>query len=69
MPIGAITDEQLVARAMKNAKPHSNGESPRWAAVMDTFALGSTYAYQLCEQHGLDPEEKVSGPHCDACYP
>lgn len=69
MPIREITDEQLVKRAMMNARPHSNGEAQRWVAVMDTFGLGSTYAWELCQAHNLNPEDKVSGGHCDSCNP
>jgi hypothetical protein len=29
---------------------------PLWVCVMDTFGLGSTFAHQLCREHGFDPE-------------
>jgi len=61
--------ESMVERAVRNARPHKCGPSPRWVAVMDTFALGSTFAYELCRIHGLDPEEEVIGPRCLACEP
>lgn len=67
MPIREITDEQLVKRAMMNARPRKLGDSPRWVAVMDTFALGSGYAWEICKIHGLEPEEIVSGPCCETC--
>jgi hypothetical protein len=61
--------ESMVERAVRNARPHKCGSSPRWVAVVDTFALGSTFAYELCRNHGLDPDEEVSGPRCLACDP
>lgn len=63
------TPDQLVERAVKNARSHDCGESPRWVAVMDTFALGSTSAHEMCRAHGLDPDEKVPGPRCISCNP
>lgn len=69
LTVASISAEALVKRAVMNAKPKTCGDSPRWVAVMDTFALGSTYATQLCRAHGLDPEAMVSGPKCVACNP
>ena len=69
MPIREITDEQLVKRAVRNARARDTGDSPRWVAVMDTFGLGSTYAHELCTAHGLNPDEKVNGPTCKGCNP
>jgi hypothetical protein len=67
--VAEISAEDLVKRAVRNAHPHRCGEAARWVAVMDTFALGSTFAYQLCRMHGLDPEEMVRGARCVACEP
>lgn len=67
--VAEISAEDLVKRAVRNARPHRSGAAPRWVAVMDAFAIGSTCAYQLCRLHGLDPEEKVSGARCVACEP
>ncbi len=53
-----ISDEELLRRAVRGARPRFKG-SPRWAAVMDTFALGSTYAQQLCRRFSVDPDETV----------
>jgi hypothetical protein len=69
MPIHDYTDDQLVRRALMNAKPRRNGEAPRWVAVMDTFGLGSTYASDLCLAYKLDPDEIVNGVTCKACNP
>lgn len=69
MPVTDYSQESLVDRAVRNAKPHTAGEAPRWVAVGDVFALGSTYARELCRIHGLDPDEKVTGVHCLSCNP
>jgi len=61
--------EELVCRAMRNARPRRYGNSPRWVAVMDTFGTGSTVARNLCLEHRLDPDEEVKGVRCIACEP
>ncbi len=54
------SDEELVRRAiMSSGRPSPRGNHYRWKAVMDTFGLGSTYAWQLCVRFGFDPDEKV----------
>jgi hypothetical protein len=57
----SISDADLIKRAVKSARPRNRYEAPRWAAVMDAFGLGSTFAWQLCERFGLDPDEPVKG--------
>ena len=52
---------------MMNAHPWQFGDWPRWCAVMDVFALGKNYARELCESHGLDPDEIVMGLRCETC--
>jgi hypothetical protein len=69
MPVTDYSQESLVERAVRNARPRECGEVPRWAAVSDAFGLGSTYSIELCRIHGLDPDEKVSGPTCRSCNP
>ena len=64
-----LTFATLVERAIRNAKPRLNGESPRWVAVMDTFATGSTLAKELCKTYDLDPDEMVPGVRCIGCDP
>jgi hypothetical protein len=57
-----IPDEKLLERAVHTARHRGyrkGTKHPRWAAVADAFALGSTYAAQLCRRFGLDPEEMV----------
>ena len=69
MPVTDYADHDLVARAVRGARPHKYGPAPRWVAVMYTFGLGSTYAHDLCRLHGLDPDEVVDGVRCLACEP
>lgn len=58
--VASIPDEELLRRAVTNARSvRSRGYQPRWTAVMDTFGLGSTYAWQLCKRFELNPDEKV----------
>jgi hypothetical protein len=62
MSVRDIPDEKLVERAVRSARDRScrKGEKhPRWVAVMDAFALGSTFAHELCRRFGLDPDEQV----------
>lgn len=63
-----LTAEQLVERALRNARPRAVGGSEvRWSAVADAFGLGSTYATELCKKFGLNPDEQVNGPSCSSC--
>lgn len=58
-----IPDRELLGRAVKSARSrvcHKGEEHMRWVAVMDCFAVGSTYARDLCRAFGLDPDEQVS---------
>lgn len=58
MSVCEIPDEELLRRAVTNARKGREYQ-PRWVAVMDSFMLGSTYAWQLCNRFGLDPDERV----------
>jgi len=54
--------DSLLRRAARSARSsrYRKGQAhPRWVAVMDTFALGSTYAHELCRWADLDPDEQV----------
>lgn len=54
--------EELVRRATGSARSRNlrkGMKHPRWVAVMDAFALGSTYAHDLCRRFNLDPDELV----------
>lgn len=60
--VSNIADDELLRRAVANARSrdHRKGVKHwRWVAVMDAFALGSTYSHQLCRRFGLDPDEMV----------
>ena len=60
--VRSISDEELLNRAVRNARSRDcrKGERhPRWVAVVDAFALGSSFASQLCRRFGLDPDEMV----------
>lgn len=57
----------MVERAVRNAHPREAGKHPRWRAVMEVFAYGSTTSQQLCIHFGLDPHELLDGPKCEAC--
>jgi hypothetical protein len=60
--VSDIGDADLLHRAVKNARAnyHKGRKHPRWVAVRDTFAIGSTSAHELCRRFGLDPDELVS---------
>jgi hypothetical protein len=56
-------DAALLERAVRNGRGRGQKRGqryPRWSLVADTFALGSTYAIQLCRRFGLDPDELVT---------
>lgn len=61
MSVTDYSDRDLVARAVRGARPRRAGAAPRWVGVKETFGLGSTYAHELCRLHGLDPHEEVAG--------
>lgn len=56
--VASIPDDMLLQRAMLNIRP-AQRKTARWALVMDTFALGSTFAHQLCHRFGLDPDDEL----------
>jgi hypothetical protein len=56
--VNDIPDEQLLGRAVRNARPR-RGRVPRWSAVSDLFALGSTFSMQLCRRYGVDPDQQI----------
>lgn len=62
--VGDYSMENMIERAVKNARPKCYGKSPRWVGVMDTFHYGSTTSAQLCAHFGLDPWQEIEG-----CYP
>ena len=68
MPEG-YTFPNLTERAVRNAISHTAGPSPRWVAVGDTFAVGSTVAIEICRVYGFDPDESIRGVTCISCNP
>lgn len=52
--VNDIPDAELLRRAVGSAEKRGKRKV---VAVMDMFALGSTYAYQLCRRYGVDPDE------------
>lgn len=61
--VADLSDETLLRRAVATARDRDARKGqrhPRWVAVADTFALGSTYAHQLCRRFGFNPDEEVS---------
>lgn len=58
--VSDIPDTELLRRAVAGAlNRRTRGAHTRLEAVMDAFALGSTYARQLCARFGFDPDEMV----------
>lgn len=60
--VASIPDEKLLERAVRGCRSRVQDrrcKHSRWVHVADTFALGSTFARQLCERFGLDPDEAV----------
>lgn len=57
--VADIPDHELLRRAVLSFTPVKTGGRPRWSAVMRRFQLGSTYANQLCERFGVDPDTMV----------
>ena len=55
-----ISDTELLERALRECRRvRSRAKIVLWAKVSTRFALGSTYAGQLCRRFGLDPDEMV----------
>jgi len=65
--VNEIPDAKLIERAVRNSRPRNPGKSPRWHAVSVVFALGSTFAMELCRKYGVDPHEQIEGPVCETC--
>lgn len=61
--VDSISNNELLRRAVRNARDRQKRKGEKHArrvAVMDAFALGCTYAHQLCRRYGLDPDEQVA---------
>ena len=59
--VNDIPDNVLLQRVLRNLQTHgrSHEKLPLWSIVSERFALGSTYAEQLCRRFGLNPDEIV----------
>jgi hypothetical protein len=59
-PFCGITMNELVGRALRNASRH-RPRTPQqlWVWVLDTFAVGSTVACNICIHFGRDPFEEL----------
>lgn len=60
--VSQIPDAELLRRAVRGCRSHIKSrrtKHPRWVHVSDVFALGSTFATQLCRRFDLDPDELV----------
>ena len=53
--VAYIPDDELLRRAVRGVVSKRRS-GPAWAAISQTFALGSTYSAQLCRRFGIDPE-------------
>jgi hypothetical protein len=54
------SDEAMLERAVKIARRYgAKRRHPRWTAVVDALAVGSSVARAMCERFGLDPDEMV----------
>ena len=53
-----VSDEDLLKRVMRNLDA-GRDHQPRWVAVMETFAVGSTYARLICDRFNMDPYEAL----------
>jgi hypothetical protein len=61
--VSSIPDDELLRRAVRNCRLlGGRSRLPLWSVVARRFALGSTFASQLCLRFDLDPEEMVRVP-------
>jgi hypothetical protein len=65
--VGGYGVDELMKRAIANARARDGKKVPRWAAVRDLFAVGSTTAMAVCRGYGFDPHEEVPGFVCERC--
>lgn len=54
-------ERDLIRRVLMNLPraKRKHLQQERWVVVHNRFAVGSTVAYALCREFGLDPEEKI----------
>lgn len=58
--VAEISDADLLRRAVTCAVRAGGKRTPAWVKVMHAFALGSTFAGQLCERFGFDKNTGAS---------
>lgn len=54
--------EDLLCRAVRNARPQSRVPVQRWVLIKDVFAVGSTVARAMCVLADRDPDEELRKP-------
>jgi len=57
----AITRREAFARTRGLLARHHRRD-PNWVLAMKIFGLGSTYAFAICREMGLDPEGCTATP-------
>lgn len=57
--IGDYSMENMIRRAVMNAKHNFPKTEFNWCAVQKVFGYGSTTSIQLCEHFGLNPWKEV----------
>lgn len=53
--LASITRREIFARARLMAA-HGRRRVPNWVFAMELFGLGSTYAWGICVEMGIDPD-------------
>lgn len=53
-------ERELINRVMRNMRAPTRHGEMRWVLVRDIFGVGSTVAHAMCDEFGLDPDERVS---------
>lgn len=55
--VADIPDAELLGRVVRSiTRKRPRRQEFAWAAVMEAFGLGATYAAQLCARYGIDPD-------------
>ncbi len=52
-------EEELLRRAVRNAKVPRRNVHPRWVHIKDVFSVGSGVASAICRRFKLDPDEVI----------
>jgi hypothetical protein len=61
--VSCIADDELLRRAVRDCRLLGGRDKlPLWSVVARRFAIGSTFAWQLCRRFELDPDEMVRVP-------